>query len=161
MAPVFDELQAEGPFRIPAPVVVHLQERVGAVAGVYHAVALGQGEAHRLFADDRLHGGEFGAGHDHVGVKLGMRRDDADVRLHLIEHLAVVVIERIDAKALAEVLKLLLAAIDAGDELAAVDLLHGLGVIVGEIGEAELVADAAGADEGDAVFCHCRSLQTW
>ena len=90
-----------------------------------------------------------------------MRRDDADVRLHLIEHLAVVVIERIDAKALAEVLKLLLAAIDAGDELAAVDLLHGLGVIVGEIGEAELVADAAGADEGDAVFCHCRSLQTW
>ena len=69
--------------------------------------------------------------------------------------------ERIDAEALAEVLELLPAAVDAGDELAAVDLLHGLGVIVGQTGEAELLADAAGADEGDAVFCHCRSLQTW
>ena len=85
-----------------------------------------------------------------------MGGDDADVGSDPGKHLLVVVEQGGDAEAFAECLELFAAPVDPRGELAARVEGDRLGVVVGKIAEAELVADTAGADDGDAVGVHLR-----
>ena len=60
----------------------------------------------------------WGATGDHFGVEFGVGGDDADVGLDLGEHLPIVVVERLDAKALTKGVELFASPVDACDQLA-------------------------------------------
>ena len=88
-----------------------------------------------------------------------MCRDDADVGFDRFEHLPVVVVKRRHAIAFPKCVEFFPTAVHTCDNLAPVGLGNGIGVVVGQIPEAELVSDTAGTDQRDAVLCsHGRQL---
>ena len=149
-----EERLGENPLGVPAAVVVDLQEHVLRLAGRDHLVAFLQREGHRLFADDGPGRGGLGTAGDHFGVEFGVSGDDADVGLDLGEHLSIVVVEGRDAEALAKGVELFTPPVDAGDQLAGTVLSDRRGVVVGQVGETELIADAPRAYDSNAMRLH-------
>ena len=144
------QLVRQLPLSMPATIVVDLQQHTVAFTGSHHPVAFGQRQGHRFLADDRFDRRRLGAFDNHLRMQLRVCGDNADIRPGTTEHLAHVVVQGIHAESRTEGFQFLPPSIDPGHQFGARVGDDGLRVVVRQVGETELIADATGTDQGDA-----------